>query len=197
MNLFDTKTYPTIEPPELISGDRWAWKRVDLASAYDTSEFTLTYSCRLEGQENLQSEKIDITAASSAGEFLIEVASTDTAKYSTGTYHWQAYITRISDDERVTVDKGVFSVKPNKFDDVSDPRSLVKQTLDALNAVMLKKASRDQQKFSLPNGLSVDRLLPDDLLKLIKHYNILYSNELRSEKIKRGESIGMSVRVRF
>jgi hypothetical protein len=38
-NLFDRANYPTQEPDTLVIGDRWMWRRPDLASIYDPSEY--------------------------------------------------------------------------------------------------------------------------------------------------------------
>ena len=43
-NLFETANYPTQEPDTLIVGDRFVWRRPDLASVYDPSSFVLTYN---------------------------------------------------------------------------------------------------------------------------------------------------------
>jgi len=196
-NQFDSANYPETEPDQLTAGDRWAWKRTDLGADYDPASYALTYSCRLEGASGTGSVEITATASESGTDYIVEVAAATTAGYTVGVYHWQAYITRTSDGERVTVDSGTFEVKPDRANDTSDPRSIIKQTLDALEAMMLKKASKDQMSYSMPNGVSIGRLPPGELITWLNHYRSLYRNELQAEKIANGESLGNSIRVRF
>ena len=40
MNVFDRSNYPTVEPSELVAGDRWAWKRQDLTDYGDGYSFS-------------------------------------------------------------------------------------------------------------------------------------------------------------
>jgi len=196
-NQFDSVNYPETEPSKLIAGDRWAWKRTDLGGDYDPGSYDLTYSCRLEGVSGTGSVEITATASESGTDYIVEVAAATTTDYTVGMYHWQAYITRASDGERVTVDSGTFEVQPDRANDTSDPRTHVKQVLDALEATMLKKASKDQLKFAMPNGVSIDRLPPGDLITWMNHYKSLYRQELQAEAIANGEAPGNSIRVRF
>ncbi len=197
MNKFDSANYPESEPEKFIAGDRWAWKRTDLGIDYDPVIYDLSYSCRLEGSSGTDSVVITAAAAESGVEYVVEVSAETTAKYKSGVYHWQAHIIRGADGERVTVDNGTFAVKPDRAKDNSDPRTHIKQVLDALEAVMLKKASKDELKFSMPNGVAIDRLPPGDLIAWLSHYKKLYQQELQAEKISNGGALGNSIRVRF
>ena len=48
-NLFDSTNYPNVEPETLTVGDRWVWKRDDLASDYPLASYALSYEARLQG----------------------------------------------------------------------------------------------------------------------------------------------------
>ncbi len=121
-NLFDSTNYPTTEPGEIIAGDRIAWKRSDLDSDYPIASYSLKYSARL---ENAGTTEIEITASESGADYIVEVGQSTTAAYTACVYHWQAYIIRSSDSERVTVDSGTWEVKANRDAATTDPRGHV------------------------------------------------------------------------
>jgi hypothetical protein len=179
-NLFDNSEYPQREPLALIAGDRWSWKRLDLTE-YSTG-YALSYSARLEANGG---EEITISASVSGTDFIVEIASALTAAYPKGNYHWQAYITRASDNERVTIDSGTFNVHPNRDLETTDPRSHTKIVLDSIEAVIEKRATKDQESYSL-NGRSLTRTSVDELVRLRDSYRAKYNVELRRERVKNG-----------
>lgn len=192
-NLFDTANYPTAEPAELIAGDRWAWKRTDLGGDYAPASYALTYSARLEATG---ATEITITASESGNDYIVEVAAATTAAYTVGVYHWQAYITRTSDSERVTVDKGTFEVIADRDNATTDPRTHIKITLDAIEAVIESRATKDQESYSI-NGRSLSRTPLKDLLMFRDKYKTEYAQEQRKEAIANGKGHNGRVLVRF
>lgn len=192
MNSFDSANYPTSEPAELIAGDRWAWKRTDLGSDYPPASYALSYSARLESTGT----EIEITASESGSDYVIEVASSTTAGYTAGVYHWQAYITRSSDSERITVDSGTFEVIANRDASTADPRSHAKIVLDAIEAVIESRATKDQESYTI-NGRSLSRTPMKDLLMLRDRYKAMYASEQRKESIANGRGHSGRVLVRL
>lgn len=192
-NLFDSANYPTTEPETLIAGDRWAWKRTDLGSDYPPASYALSYSARREGTGD---PEISITANESGSEYHVEVAAATTATYRDGTYHWQAYITRTSDSERVTVARGTWVVKANRDADNVDPRGHVKKVLDAIEAVIEGRATLDQESYSIA-GRSLSRTPIADLLVLRDKYKAELARETAAERVARGLGNQTKVLVRF
>ena len=192
-NEFDSANYPASEPSELVVGDRWTWKRTDLGSDYPPASYALTYSARLEGSGTTE---ISITASESGSDYIVEVASSTTINYTAGIYHWQAYITRSSDSERLTADGGTFEVIANRDAATTDPRSHVKKTLDAIESVIEGRASKDQESYVI-NGRSLTRTRLEDLLMFRDKYAALYANEQKQERIDNGLASGSRVLVRF
>lgn len=176
MNQFDSANYLTIEPTELIVGDRWLWKRTDLGSDYPPASYSLKYSLRLAGAT---ATEIEITANESGSDYLIEVASTTTAGYTAGTYIWQAYITRTSDSERVMIASGVVDVIANRDASTSDPRSHARKVLDAIEAVIEGRASKDQEEYTIKDR-SLKRTPLSDLLTLRNKYRAEVDAEERA-----------------
>lgn len=191
-NGFDPANYPTTEPSTLVIGDYWAWKRTDLADDYPIATYALTYNAVLEGDAT----KINLTASESGTEYTIEVPSATTATYTGGVYHWTAYITRSSDGERIAVDKGTFTLLENAAVSVADPRSHVKKTLDALEATILGKASKDQKSYSIGDR-SLERMSADELMMWYDKYKYYYAQELNAERIANGLGSSSTIRVRL
>ena len=132
-NLFDTGNVPTTEPATIVAGDLLQWKRTDLGTDYANGSYTLSYKARLEGTG---STVITITASASGDDYLVSVGQSTTASYTAGDYRWQAYITRNSDSERLTIDSGTFEVSASRSASTADPRSHAKTMLDKIESIL-------------------------------------------------------------
>jgi hypothetical protein len=192
-NLFDSTNYPTTEPDKIIAGDRIAWKRSDLDSDYPIATYSLKYSARL---ENAGTTEIEITASESGSDYIVEVGQSTTAAYTAGVYHWQAYIIRTSDSERITVDSGTWEVKANRDAATTDPRGHVKKVLDAIEATIEGRASKDQEKYAI-QGRELWRTPIPDLILLRDKYRAEYVRETRNERIRNGLGHGGIIKTRF
>lgn len=192
-NQFDSSNYATSEPESFVVGDYLAWKRTDLHTDYSNTLYTLKYSARLEGTGTTE---IEITAAASGTEYLIEEASATTAAYTPGVYHWQAYITRISDSERIQIGSGTFEALPNRDLSTADPRTHAKIVLDAIEATIAGRASQDQMSYSIA-GRSLSRMPIDDLLKFRNEYKAEVAREERKQRLKDGKGASNNIFVRF
>lgn len=182
-NLFDSANYAATEPTKIVAGDYLAWKRSDLNSDYSNALYTLKYSARLEGDGT---KEIEITASASGTDYLIEVASTVTALYNAGVYHWQAYIIRNSDSARVTVDSGTFEVLNNSDVATADPRTTAKQMVEAIDAAMLGFAKKMQKLYILPNGMRVEYESRSELIKMREYWVGQVRREAIKEKLENG-----------
>ena len=189
-NEFDSSNYPTTEPEILVAGDRWVWKRADL-SEYGTG-FTLTYELTINGGGT----PITLTATLSGSEYLIEIAAATTAAYTAGDYSWSALITRDSDSERIRVSTGTLTVKPDPAISTADPRSHARIALDAIEAVIEKRATKDQESYSIA-GRSLSRMNITDLLTFRDRYRLDVKREEDAEKIAKGLGTGKNIVVRM
>jgi hypothetical protein len=192
-NGFDSTNYPTTEPSELVIGDRWLWKRADIVSDYPTADYSLTYVADKQGAG---STSFSITATETSSEYLVEVASATTAAYTSGTYAWQAYITRTSDSQRLSIARGAWNVIANLSASTADPRSHVKKVLDAIEAVIESRATIDQMAYSIA-GRSLSRTPIADLLVLRDKYKAEYRRELDADRAARGLAKQNKLLVRF
>jgi hypothetical protein len=175
-NAFDSANYPEKEPTQLVIGDRWLWKRTDLGSDYPPASYSLKYSLRLHSTGT----EIEITANESGNDYLVEVASATTAGYTAGFYAWQAYIIRTSDSERVRIGSGTVEVLANRDSATGDPRTHARIVLDAIEAVIESRATKDQEEYSI-NGRSLKRTPLDALVKLRTHYRAEVNAEVARE----------------
>lgn len=189
-NAFDSSNYPTTVPEILTAGDRWAWKKTNLTD-YGTG-YTLTYELTLNGG----AAPITLTATLSGSEYLIEVDASVTAGYTAGDYSWSALITQDSDSERVRVGTGTLTVNPDPAVSEADPRTHARKTLDAIEAVIEKRATKDQESYSIA-GRSLSRMNIADLMSFKDQYRAEVKREEDAEKIAKGLGTGKNIQVRM
>ena len=193
-NKFDRSNYPEQEPETLVVGDRWAWRRDDLANIYDPSLYSLTY--RFQHDSGGSGNSFTITATESNDNYFIEVDSSVTANYSVSEYKWDAYITRTSDSERVRVDFGRTKLVENLATSTADLRSHAKKVLDAIEAVIENRASMDQSSMSIA-GRSLSRMTIDELLVFRDRYNAEYLREVKRDRVRNKKPSGNEILVSF
>ena len=192
-NLFDTGNVPTTEPAKIVAGDLLQWKRTDLGTDYANGSYTLSYKARLEGTG---STVITITASASGNDYLVSVGQSTTASYTAGDYRWQAYITRDSDSERLTIDSGTFEVVANRSASTADPRSHAKTMLDKIESILEGRADGDVSAYSI-NGRSLTKLDITELLMWRDRYRADYLREVHRERALNGTATGSTVLARF
>jgi hypothetical protein len=191
-NLFDTTNYPTREPDSLEAGDRWAWKRTDLISDYPSSAYTLSYVLRRE----ITGERIAITASAGSDGYLVEVSSTTTAAYNAGRYHWDAYITQISNSERISLNSGTLEITPNKATSSDDPRSFAQVCLDNIETYLRDPNNAAAASYSIA-GRSLSRWSRTDLFLERERLKGEVVREQRRERLARGMLTSATAYARF
>jgi len=194
-NLFDTSNAPTTEPVDVIIGNYLSFKRADLSTDYPVANYALQYQAR-----NGAGNKITWTAADDGdGDYLVEVESSATASYKPGVYHWDAFIIRNSDSNRIQVDSGTFTVYANKATSSADPRSFNARMVDKIKTAIEHRADY-QQLDVLAYDLGVDASATRDTAKLLK-FLTTFEARLRRENnrnsARKGRGGGATRRVRF
>ena len=190
-NLFSQSNFPEVEPETLRAGSMWRWKRG--LTDYTVSSFSLHYEFR-----STSSTAFSITATenSDPNEYIVEVASSTTASYAAGLYYWSARIKRTSDNEFITLYEGQTTVEPDPAGSGYDPRSHAQICLDALEAVMERRATTDQLSMSI-DGRSISRMDNDSLRRHVNYYRRLVKQERQQQRIANGQHTGNTVYVRF
>ena len=139
---------------------------------------------------------IDITASADGDDFAVTLAASTTTNYTAGTYWWQAYVSKSG--ERYQVGSGTLEIKED-FSQVSGAYSKLshaRKVLAALEAMLERKATVDQQSYSIA-GRSLSRMSPEELRSWRDDYRRQVRAEERAEKIARGEKINNTIRARF
>jgi len=113
-----------------------------------------------------------------------------------GNYKWTSFVTDGTD--RHTVENGRVEVAVNYETATTgyDDRSHVKKTLDALEATLEGRASKDQESYSIA-GRSLSRMPVPDLIIWKNKYEAYYAQEIKAERIKRGLGHSGRIEVRF
>ena len=144
------------------------------------------------GQPRLGQSKLRVDATIKDDYFELTISSGESQALISGTYWWQALVHK--NDESYVVGDGSLEIKPNigLLDDF-DGRSHVRQVLDALEATLLGKASRDQLSYSIA-GRSMSRLSPSELLEWRDKYKAEYTRELRKSGAYRDQLIKVHFR---
>ena len=169
LEIFDPNNIPTKAPTAFYAGDSVTWK-ISLTN-FPADTWSLSYT--LVNNE----ETISIGSTADGDDHLIEVSAADTANYEFGRYN---YIARVTDGVNVhTVAKGAIKIERNLDNGIYDSRSQNERTLDAINAMIEGKASKDQQSITI-EGRSLQRYTFGDLIEVQKHYKRLVDNERRA-----------------
>lgn len=183
-------TIPLNEPSSFTAGDTVKW-RINAPDYLPADGWVLSYALVQSGNQKT------ITGTNNGdGTHLATITAANSATYSTGIYFYQAYVTLSG--ERFKIREGRIEVKPNFATATTgvDARSHVKTVLDALEATLANKASRDQLSYTI-NGTTIAKLTPAEIIKWHNHYSTMYRQELAAEKVAQGESQGNIIRVRF
>lgn len=158
-----------------------------LLSAYPAPDWVLTVHLRGPGQINLEG-----TADGTSHLFTADAAAT--AAWAAGTYWFSIRATKGADV--IEVAKGQLEVLPDlaAVTGAYDGRTENERALDAINAVLSKRATQDQQKYTI-NNRELWRTPIADLLKLQAFYKAAVRREKNAAKGISG--FGRQIHVRF
>jgi len=192
-DLFDSTNYPTTEPEILVVGDRWVWKRTVIGSTYAPSSYALSYRARLLGAG---STNFSFVASESGTDYLVEIASSTTVNYSSGTYAWSMYITRSSDSERFALDTGKFEVQENLVTSSADPRTHAGKMVDYLETTLESLAQKLTTSYSVSDRSNTLRSI-DEVRGELNYYKTVFRREIQKDRAKSGKRTGQNILVRF
>lgn len=138
-------------------------------------------------------DSINLTATQENTNHRFRVTATETVQWVPGDY-W--YSIRATDGTNVLeVEAGEITIKPDlaSMSDGHDGRNHLQKVLDAIEAVLEKRASIDQERYRI-NNRELYRTPISELLQLRDRYR----SELRRMKAaKSGQLFDQAVRVRF
>ena len=90
-NLFDSDNAPVGVPDEVFIGDFIQFKITEFSTDYANSAHTMKLVARISTGANTE---ISLTASASDDDYLFTVASSASASFTAGDYHYQLEITR-------------------------------------------------------------------------------------------------------
>lgn len=183
------ETAPSIEPAQIVAGDSAIWS-IALSGYPASVGWALSY-CLVS-----HTAQIMIPTTASGDAHLITIAAETTEAWTPGIYAWQSYVT-LGEDRHI-VGSGMIEIKPNlaAMSTGFDSRSHIKKVLDALEAMLEGRASKDQQSYTI-EGLRIDRAPIGDLLRWRDQYRAALENEEQADRIRRGLGHSGRVLVRF
>jgi hypothetical protein len=157
-------------PTKLTAGESVSWS-VSLSDYPASDSWVLTYTL-------IKSDtRIQIVAAASDDDHLVEVTAATTADYAVGTYDFQAHIT--NGTEKYQVDAGVIEIVTDFATQASgfDSRSHAKIVLDALESAIEGRASKTQMS-QMVGSVQVQHMTIKEQLEIRDIYAARYRREL-------------------
>jgi hypothetical protein len=180
---------PSNEPFRLRAGDTWKWNRDDLAPSYPAPTWALKYAFKN------ASSHFEIAAAANGTGFSVVHPMATTAAIVPGIYKWVAFVENGA--ERYQVDDGQLEVLPSFVGtNALDGRSHVKKTLDALEAMIEGKATKDQLEYTIGQR-SIKRMEASEVIAWREKYLAWYRQELAEERVKNGYPSRNRIQMRF
>lgn len=192
-NLFDAANAPEGEPTIVTVGDFIQWKRSDLVDDYPPNLYTATYIARITGGG---ANEITLPGTDETTHYLFSVSSAVSADFVPGYYHWQLEIVRNSDSERIVVDTGTFTANVDLDVNASDPRTHAEIMVDKIESILTGRADSDVANYSIKDR-SLTKLSISELLQWRDYYKLELRKEKTAQLIAKGETTGVTVKVRF
>ena len=179
----------SIEPAVFRAGDTVKWKRsLDCYKASDS--WVLKYAFRGTPGE------IDITASADGDEHLVSISPTTSAAYSAGFYDVVGYVEKGSDRHTIFTSRVEVLVDLSAAGSSYDGRSHVKKTLDAIEAVLENRATKEIEESTI-EGVAIKRISHENLIMFRQKYLQWYQQEQAAEKLKLGKGSGRVILTRF
>ena len=156
------------EPTRITAGNTAKWRKT-VAGFSATDGWVLSYSFR-------GSSALDIEAVADGSNFVATIAAAESAELTAGDYWWTAYVSLAGErfpagSGQITVDADLAGIAT-----AYDGRSHIKKMLDALEALSVGKATRDQQSVKI-GATDIVRLTPGDLLQWLNEYRKRWAAE--------------------
>lgn len=176
--------------PTLIAGDSLVFTE-SLADYPASDGWTLTYRLA----PRTAGTAITFSATASGADYSVNVLATTTAAWAAGSYSWAAYVTKAG--QRFTVDSGVITISPDPGVVSSlDSRTHAQRVLEAIQAVIEGRATRDQEEYTIGNR-SLKRTPLRDLMLLRDRYRAEVNAEAAGRRLLAGETPGYALQVRL
>lgn len=179
----------TTEPTRLTAGDTITWQK-SLADYPASAGWVLSYTLIN------SAVKITITASASGADHLVSVAAAVSTGWATGTYTWQAVVTRAA--ERFTVGQGRITVAPDLVAATTyDARTSTRKALDAVNAALENYGAKAYLQSYEIAGRKQQFQTPGEFLAFRSKLQAEVAQEDNAARLAAGLAPRNQIRVRF
>jgi hypothetical protein len=184
-----------IEPVQFTQGETLKWSR-NFTDYPATAGWTLRYvAVGVVGKITINSQAPTDPNDSA---IYINVPSATSEGYTPGFYEWQAYVISADGSEKHQVLNGVWTIQQS-FDALSgdtDTRTHARKVLDAIEAVIEGRATKDQYEYQIQGRML--RLTPlPDLIKFRQLYKAEMQREIQAANVQAGIASRNKIVVRF
>lgn len=172
---------PTREPRQVTAGDTVKWTRPDLVADYPPDDFGLAYA--------IVGPAGTALTVNATGQFEVSITAAATAAWPAGQFVWSAQMTKTATGELLTIDEGQFLVKQRLAGASAsfDPRSHARRVLDAIEAVLEKRATQSHLNVALSDGRRIENVPFTDLIALRDRYRAEVRAEEAAARLRDGE----------
>jgi cyclophilin family peptidyl-prolyl cis-trans isomerase len=175
-------TTSTIEPTQFRAGLTVSWEKSDFSNYQYADGFT-TAKYTISGQNG----SATITGYYSGGTWTFTLAAVDNT-LTAGTYTLFGYV-QDGSGNKYEIYAGDLQVLASLVTAAqTDTRSHVKKVLDAIEAVMERRATKEQESTQLPNGVAISLMPMADLIKAHENYSYKYQQEIDTNRVRNGGS---------
>ena len=174
-------------PGEIVAGMSYEWVMTLVHPPSDG----FTAKMKLAGASTI----LTITATPTDDEsYSFRITPADTQSYATGEYFYQIWTEDATDKWPEVQDK----LLVNSLIAASghDARSVAEKIVAAIDALVLGRATSDQQSYVIGNRELV-RLKFEELVPVRKYYAAIVDAEVRKARLKAGKSLLPSIKLRF
>ena len=192
-NLFDADNAPKEVPKSIVIGDFVQFKLTEFSTDYANTAHTMTFMARSGTGANVE---FSIVATNSGDDYLFTAASTVTANYVAGLYHYQIEVLETSSSNRIVVDQGELDVTVDLDVNAVDPRTHAEKMLQKIEAVLENRADADVSSYSIA-GRSLTKMSPEELLTWRDNYRREVKAYRRKLDVKHGRKTSSSILMRF
>lgn len=165
---------------------------------YSATTYNIWIAIRGASAIDIKKETPGVLITADGDDFDISVTAAVTALWTAGDYNYAVYAGKSSWAERYQVYSGTVKIVENIASQVAgyDGRSHAKIALDAIEAVLENRASRDQASYSIA-GRQITKMTIDELFKFRNYYKSEVEAEKRKDRAKNGDNPGYMVKVKL